>query len=177
MVYVVGKAGRQDWQHVYTAVTRGRGRVYVIAEEPHLRSAILRNNVRRKTRLRHFLQDQLSMSCASPAEFASPSKGSEDGRGPSTQPAASPPPAAPADTVTDSVPRSQFSAADWMFASAEGWKLPPSEKADAGQEPSPSRGCKRAGVLMDTESPSKVPMVGALLRVLGLCLDTLSAVC
>lgn len=39
VVYVVGKAGRQHWQHVYTAVTRGRSRVYIIAQESELRSA------------------------------------------------------------------------------------------------------------------------------------------
>ncbi|XP_036108296.1 DNA helicase B [Molossus molossus] len=161
VVYVVGKAGRQDWQHVYTAVTRGRCRVYVIAEEAHLRSAILRNNVRRKTRLKHFLQNELSTSCASPAEFASPSKGSGDSGGPGTQPSASLRPPATADIVTDGVPRSQASAAeDETFASAAGgWRWPPSDEADGGRDPSQARGSKRTCVTNDAESPNKVLMV------------------
>lgn len=168
MVYVVGKAGRQDWQHVYTAVTRGRSRVYVIAEEAHLRSAILRNNVRRKTRLKHFLQSELSAGCASPAEFASPSKGSGDSGQPSPQrPASLRPPAAAdlaADLVPSSVPRSQASAAEveTFVSAAGGWGWPPPEAADAGRDPAHARGSKRTCPGTDAESPSKVLMVGAL---------------
>lgn len=158
MVYAVGKAGRQDWQHVYTAVTRGRSRVYVIAEEAHLRSAISKNNVRRKTRLKHFLQDRLSSSCASPAEGASPSKGSEDSRHPSTPPPASPFPAA-AHSGTSDVQAS--AAAFAAFACSGGWRVPFSGETNAGEDPSQPRGSKRTCAMAD-ESPSKVLMVGVV---------------
>ncbi|KAK1340943.1 hypothetical protein QTO34_017342 [Cnephaeus nilssonii] len=150
-----GQAGRQDWQHVYTAVTRGRSRVYVIAEEAHLRSAISKNNVRRKTRLKHFLQDRLSSSCASPAEGASPSKGSEDSRHPSTPPPASPFPAA-AHSGTSDVQAS--AAAFAAFACSGGWRVPFSGETNAGEDPSQPRGSKRTCAMAD-ESPSKVLMM------------------
>ncbi|KFQ33074.1 DNA helicase B, partial [Mesitornis unicolor] len=60
VVYVVGNPGRQHWQHVYTAVTRGRCRVYVIAEEMHLRRAVTNKNVPRKTRLQRFLREAIA---------------------------------------------------------------------------------------------------------------------
>lgn len=158
MVYVVGKAGRQDWQHVYTAVTRGRSRVYVIAEEAHLRSAISRNNVRRKTRLKHFLQDWLSSS-ESPAEGASPSKGSEDGRCPSTPPPASPFPAdAHSGTSEVQASASAFDAFAGFAAASGGRGVPFSGETNAGGDPAQPRGSKRACAVAD-ESPSKVLMV------------------
>ncbi|KFP30005.1 DNA helicase B, partial [Colius striatus] len=60
VVYVVGNPGRQHWQHVYTAVTRGRCRVYVIAEQLHLRRAIKNRNVPRKTCLQRFLKEAIA---------------------------------------------------------------------------------------------------------------------
>ncbi|XP_054844305.1 DNA helicase B [Eublepharis macularius] len=57
VVYVVGNAGRQNWQHVYTAVTRGRSRVYIVAEEANLRKAIVKKEFPRKTYLQKHLQD------------------------------------------------------------------------------------------------------------------------
>ncbi|NXU48485.1 HELB helicase, partial [Turnix velox] len=60
VVYVVGNPGRQHWQHVYTAVTRGRCRVYVIAEEMHLRRAVTNKNRPRKTRLQKFLREAIA---------------------------------------------------------------------------------------------------------------------
>nr|XP_056703366.1 DNA helicase B [Euleptes europaea] len=59
IVYVVGNAGRQNWQHVYTAVTRGRSRVYIVAEEDNLQKAIATKEFSRKTYLRKHLQDAL----------------------------------------------------------------------------------------------------------------------
>lgn len=162
-MYVVGRAGRQHWQHVYTAVTRGRCRVYVIAEESHLRSAIMRNGVLRKTRLKHFLQNELSMSCESPADFASPSRSSGESRGPSTQPSASPLPPVTTTRVTDRVPGSGASAADdWTFAFPGEWKLSSSDEVDPEEDPSELRGSKRACGLSDAESPSKIRMVGVM---------------
>ncbi|XP_054436041.1 DNA helicase B [Pteronotus mesoamericanus] len=160
VVYVVGKAGRQHWQHVYTAVTRGRCKVYVIAEESHLRNAILRNSVCRKTRLRHFLQNELSTSCASPADRASPSPSSKDSRGRSTQPSGSPFPTDTADALTSNISGSQASAADDKTpASAGRWKFSFSGEADTDEDPSKSRGFKRTSVMNEDGSPNKILMV------------------
>ncbi|NWY02642.1 HELB helicase, partial [Nothoprocta ornata] len=60
VVYVVGNPGRQHWQHVYTAVTRGRCRVYVIAEEMHLKRAVTNKSRPRKTQLQKFLRETIA---------------------------------------------------------------------------------------------------------------------
>uniref|UniRef100_A0A8C3VVR1 DNA helicase B n=1 Tax=Catagonus wagneri TaxID=51154 RepID=A0A8C3VVR1_9CETA len=160
VVYVVGKAGRQHWQHVYTAVTRGRCRVYVIAEESQLRSAILRKSVPRKTRLKHFLQNNLSMSRASPEGFSSPSKSPGDARRPHPQRSASPLPTVTADTGTNDVPGNEAAAAgDTLCTFAEGWELDSSDEVDTAEELSHPRGSKRACCMKDAESPSKILMV------------------
>lgn len=72
VVYVVGSAGRQHWQHVYTAVTRGRCRVYIVAEELHLRRAIKSKNVPRKTRLQRFLREAIAETNNCPKQMSSP---------------------------------------------------------------------------------------------------------
>ncbi|NXS62298.1 HELB helicase, partial [Brachypteracias leptosomus] len=72
VVYVVGNAGRQHWQHVYTAVTRGRCCVYVIAEELHLRRAVTNRNVPRKTRLQRFLRETIAGTSKCPTQTSSP---------------------------------------------------------------------------------------------------------
>ncbi|NWU15902.1 HELB helicase, partial [Cephalopterus ornatus] len=72
VVYVVGNPGRQHWQHVYTAVTRGRCRVYVVAEEPHLRRAVTNRNVPRKTRLQRFLREAISETSNCHKQMSSP---------------------------------------------------------------------------------------------------------
>ncbi|XP_009585109.1 PREDICTED: DNA helicase B, partial [Fulmarus glacialis] len=72
VVYVVGNPGRQHWQHVYTAVTRGRCRVYVIAEEMHLSKAVTNKNVPRKTRLQRFLREAISETSYCPKQTSSP---------------------------------------------------------------------------------------------------------
>ncbi|NXD85698.1 HELB helicase, partial [Halcyon senegalensis] len=72
VVYVVGNPGRQHWQHVYTAVTRGRCRVYVIAEELHLRRAVTNKNVPRKTRLQRFLREAIAETNKCPKQTSSP---------------------------------------------------------------------------------------------------------
>ncbi|XP_035874606.1 DNA helicase B isoform X2 [Phyllostomus discolor] len=160
VVYVVGRAGRQHWQHVYTAVTRGRSRVYVIAEESHLRNAISRKSVRRRTRLKQFLQNELSMGCASPADCASPSQSSRNSRGPSTPPSASPLPMDPADAGTSDFPRSQASAVDdQMLAFAGRWKFSFPDEADTDEDPSKSRGFKRSSAVNEDESPNKILMM------------------
>ncbi|NWY42897.1 HELB helicase, partial [Sylvia atricapilla] len=72
VVYVVGNAGRQHWQHVYTAVTRGRCRVYVVAEDQHLRRAVKNKEITRKTRLQRFLREAIAETNNCPKQTASP---------------------------------------------------------------------------------------------------------
>ncbi|NXY19466.1 HELB helicase, partial [Atrichornis clamosus] len=71
VVYVVGNAGWQHWQHVYTAVTRGRCRVYIVAEELHLRRAVTNKNVPRKTRLQRFLREAIAETNSCPKQVSS----------------------------------------------------------------------------------------------------------
>ncbi|XP_012637864.2 DNA helicase B [Microcebus murinus] len=183
VVYVVGKAGRQHWQHVYTAVTRGRCRVYVIAEESQLRNAIRKNNFPRKTRLKHFLQNSLSLSCAPPADFPSPSKSAGDSGGPSTPLAsplptvkgevatngigagpsplsASPFPGIMAEMATNNVTRSKASSFDdRAHAFAGRWQSLASDEVDMDEDLLKLRGSKRTSDVNDDESPSKILMV------------------
>ncbi|KAL0967249.1 hypothetical protein UPYG_G00249810 [Umbra pygmaea] len=51
VVYVLGNGSVQTWKHVYTAVTRGQKRVYVIARREGMESAIRRRIIPRNTRL------------------------------------------------------------------------------------------------------------------------------
>lgn len=168
MAYVVGKAGRQHWQHVYTAVTRGRSRVYVIAQESELRSAIRKRSFPRKTRLKHFLQKQLSSAhCASPADF--PSQPSSPGLGgtPSTQPPASPLYRTPdSRAAADSSGGEASPAPKERFTFDDGWLSASSNDMDTDEESAKPRGSKRtgAGFPGDDESPSKFRMVGVMFR-------------
>ncbi|ELW67017.1 DNA helicase B [Tupaia chinensis] len=163
VVYVVGKAGRQHWQHVYTAVTRGRSKVYVIAEESQLRSAIVKNSVPRNTRLKHFLQNKLSISCASPADFPSPSMSSGDSGRPSTQPPTELFPTVPYDTAIKDITGCEVSLAeDWMLPFAERCQLSSSDEVDTDDDFSKLRGSKRTCGVNNDESPSKVRMVGVM---------------
>ena len=59
MVYVLGAAIPQTWQHVYTAVTRGRKSVFVLGNWEQLHIAISRCDTPRRTRLSHRLQESL----------------------------------------------------------------------------------------------------------------------
>uniref|UniRef100_A0A8D2IIT1 UvrD-like helicase C-terminal domain-containing protein n=2 Tax=Urocitellus parryii TaxID=9999 RepID=A0A8D2IIT1_UROPR len=160
VVYVVGKAGRQHWQHVYTAVTRGRCRVYVIAEESQLQNAIRKNSVPRKTRLKHFLQNKLSTSQASVADLPSQLKNSGDGGRPSTPPSTSPLPTVSSSTITPDVARSKSSVAeDGTFAWDGEWQLSSFDEVGADEDLSQLRGSKRTCGTNDSESPKKVLMV------------------
>ncbi|XP_073725117.1 DNA helicase B [Misgurnus anguillicaudatus] len=51
IVYVLGDCKGQNWQHVYTAVTRGQKRVYVVGKEVDIINAIKKRITTRKTRL------------------------------------------------------------------------------------------------------------------------------
>ncbi|XP_036025530.1 DNA helicase B [Onychomys torridus] len=156
VAYVVGKAGRQHWQHVYTAVTRGRSKVYIIAEESELRSAIRKRSFPRKTRLKHFLQKQLSSAWASPADFPSQPSSPQLGGIPSTQP-----PASPLYRTPDSSGGEASPATKEKFTSDEGWLSTSSNDMDTDEEPAQSRASKRTGggFPRNEESPSKFRMV------------------
>ncbi|MBN3279436.1 HELB helicase, partial [Polyodon spathula] len=60
VVYVLGPAGRQNWQHMYTAVTRGRKRVYVVAQESNLIKTVVSKSPRRNTRLRELIREKMT---------------------------------------------------------------------------------------------------------------------
>ncbi|XP_050964171.1 DNA helicase B isoform X2 [Labeo rohita] len=60
IVYVLGNSTAQNWQHVYTAVTRGQKRVYVVGRERDLEGAIKRWITPRNTRLCRFVTNVVS---------------------------------------------------------------------------------------------------------------------
>ncbi|XP_016298630.1 DNA helicase B-like isoform X1 [Sinocyclocheilus anshuiensis] len=60
IVYVLGDSSAQNWQHVYTAVTRGQKRVYVVGREHDLEGAIKRWIIPRNTRLCRFVTNVVS---------------------------------------------------------------------------------------------------------------------
>lgn len=153
VVYVVGKAGRQHWQHVYTAVTRGRSRVYIIAQESELRSATRKRGFPRQTRLKHFLQKKLSGSCAPSTGFASQPSSPRVGGRPDTQPPASHLCRTPDNKATADSARGDER---WLSASVN-------DDVDTDEESAQLRGSKRIGdgFPFDEESPSKFRMVEA----------------
>ncbi|KAK7810565.1 hypothetical protein U0070_022037 [Myodes glareolus] len=161
VAYVLGKAGRQHWQHVYTAVTRGRSRVYVIAQESELRNAIRKRSFPRKTRLKHFLQKQLSSACASPADFPSQPSSPEIGGTPSSQPSASPLCRTPDRRATPNHARDEASSAKEKFTFDKRWLSTSFNDMDTDEESEQPRGSKRTGdgFPFDGESPSKFCMV------------------
>ncbi|KAG2469181.1 HELB helicase, partial [Polypterus senegalus] len=59
VVYVTGPSGRQNWQHLYTAITRGRKRVYVVAKESDLITIAQRKSTKRQTSLQEILCDKI----------------------------------------------------------------------------------------------------------------------
>ncbi|KAM5287916.1 DNA helicase B [Ctenodactylus gundi] len=158
VVYVVGKAGRQHWQHVYTAVTRGRYRVYIIAEESQLRSAVKKHSYPRKTFLKHFLQNKLSISCDSPADLSQPESSGDSG-GPSTPPPASLP-AATASAVSAGITESQSTSTDGSTfpAAREQWSFH-FDEVNVDEALSPSRRSKRTSDVNVRETPNKVLMI------------------
>uniref|UniRef100_A0A8C1ZK20 Helicase (DNA) B n=1 Tax=Cyprinus carpio TaxID=7962 RepID=A0A8C1ZK20_CYPCA len=60
IVYVLGDSRAQNWQNVYTAVTRGQKRVYVVGRERDLEGAIKRWITPRNTQLCHFVTNVVS---------------------------------------------------------------------------------------------------------------------
>lgn len=84
IVYVLDSGIPQTWKHVYTAVTRGQSRVYVLAKKDGLENAIRRHVIKRNTRLEGHvvnllhelgLADKDFLSQASQSQFNSPKRG------------------------------------------------------------------------------------------------------
>lgn len=84
IVYVLDSGIPQTWKHVYTAVTRGQSRVYVLAKKDGLENAIRRHVIKRNTRLEGHvvnllhelgLADKDFHSQASQSQFNSPKRG------------------------------------------------------------------------------------------------------
>nr|XP_020457158.1 DNA helicase B [Monopterus albus] len=60
IVYVVGNnTWPQTWKHIYTAVTRGQKRVYVVTSDKAIESVIQRREIPRNTRLGGLVKEQL----------------------------------------------------------------------------------------------------------------------
>lgn len=85
IVYVLDKGIRQTWKHVYTAVTRGQSRVYIIAKKDGLENAIRGHVIKRSTRLEGLVGDMLHdsgiankdfLSQPSQSQFNTPKRGS-----------------------------------------------------------------------------------------------------
>ncbi|XP_068937081.1 DNA helicase B isoform X2 [Petaurus breviceps papuanus] len=157
VVYVIGKAGRQHWQHVYTAVTRGRSRVYVIAEESQLWKAVKQNSLPRKTRLKHFLQRNFADSSTFPTEVSSPSRNHGQSKGHSFQPSATPLDSAIPGTVGNSFIKTRGSVAnDVASVTNAGEKWVSFE--ETGEDSLELRGTKRS-TTNDLGSPNKLLLV------------------
>ena len=73
VVYVVGSPYRQNWQHVYTAITRGVQKV-IINNPRNLEKAIKSCPIPRKTKLKDDLNHALR-GCPLPTQFSSRSTG------------------------------------------------------------------------------------------------------
>ncbi|TRY57519.1 hypothetical protein DNTS_023474 [Danionella cerebrum] len=83
IVYVLGNCRAQNWQHVYTAVTRGRKRVYVVGTERDLEESITKRITPRNTRLCNFItkeirqhrpQDSLTQTACTQTQTQTPVK-------------------------------------------------------------------------------------------------------
>ncbi|CAL8323149.1 unnamed protein product [Lota lota] len=59
VVYIVGAGGGQTWRHVYTAVTRGQKRVYVVSTNEALERALKWRETPRLTRLAGLVKKQV----------------------------------------------------------------------------------------------------------------------
>lgn len=59
-MYVLGDSKGQNWQHFYTAVTRGQKRVYVVGREADIERAIRKRIIPRNTRLCYLVKKVVS---------------------------------------------------------------------------------------------------------------------
>ncbi|KAG7320399.1 hypothetical protein KOW79_016252 [Hemibagrus wyckioides] len=76
IVYVLDKGNNQTWKHVYTAITRGQHRVYVIAKQGGLENAIRERVIKRDTQLEGFVMDLLKKDFLSQSQFNTPKRAS-----------------------------------------------------------------------------------------------------
>ncbi|XP_074869585.1 DNA helicase B isoform X4 [Carettochelys insculpta] len=163
VVYVVGNAGPQHWQHVYTAVTRGRCRVYIVAEQTQLRKAVTTKGCPRKTRLQQRLKEILTETSGPSEQMSSHLQDCRQSQGCDTQPVPI--------SVADDIPLSSVSVEDDFTKAEEPAILKhiqtnneqgsTGELANTGGEtPLNLNACKRQGSFTDNfESPPKVTMV------------------
>lgn len=95
IVYVLDNGICQTWKHVYTAVTRGQSRVYVIVRKNGLETAIRAHVTNRNTRLGGLVVDTLHdlgiakkdfLTQPSQAQFSTPKRGSVFTHEPSLSP-------------------------------------------------------------------------------------------
>ncbi|XP_071383184.1 DNA helicase B-like [Centroberyx affinis] len=77
IVYVLQDGRAQNWKHVYTAVTRGKKRVYVVADDEGIASAIKRPVTQRQTRLGGLVKEALVNPCTAGQEQDSQPSGSQ----------------------------------------------------------------------------------------------------
>ena len=86
IVYVVGSGVAQDWRHVYTAVTRGQKRVFIVSKDAEIERAIKGYVRKRNTRLSQLVrelvaeqrsaeEEPMSQSYLTQACLGTPSKG------------------------------------------------------------------------------------------------------
>ncbi|XP_072036054.1 uncharacterized protein [Amphiura filiformis] len=59
VIYLLGNSGAQNWQHVYTAITRGKTQVYIIGTKSQLLQAIRRDARIRNTELKEMLMEEI----------------------------------------------------------------------------------------------------------------------
>ncbi|KAI1882256.1 hypothetical protein AGOR_G00248810 [Albula goreensis] len=63
VVYVLGNGCGQSWRHVYTAVTRGKKRVYVVSTEAGMKTAVeTKNKTKRQTKLEALVKQEFSQN-------------------------------------------------------------------------------------------------------------------
>ncbi|KAG9342318.1 hypothetical protein JZ751_016820 [Albula glossodonta] len=61
VVYVLGNGCGQSWRHVYTAVTRGKKRVYVVSTEAGMKTAVeMKTKTKRQTKLEALVKQEFS---------------------------------------------------------------------------------------------------------------------
>ncbi|KAM4038152.1 DNA helicase B isoform 2-T2 [Anomaloglossus baeobatrachus] len=173
VIYVLGNTGWQNWKHVYTAVTRGCKRVYIIARKNQLHKAIARKARDRKTSLKQRLTDKLpkSKSFVQPKAMSSAqlesSRATEEPEAtliqmvhplPYTQ-LKSPPRFSCPPIPTTPIAVSHTLGADEKLEHADPiMRTPPNHKEDYGLEESPSQ--KRTGGPVDeSETPKKIKAI------------------
>ncbi|KAG9328434.1 hypothetical protein JZ751_013959, partial [Albula glossodonta] len=92
IVYVVGKSSNQNWRYVYTAVTRGQKRVYIISTEDQLRKAMEQRDHKRQTQLEGLVKQEVNQRKGMEGEKATKAPHTPHGGGPTPGPGTGPSP-------------------------------------------------------------------------------------